>query len=42
MQNNHSRIPERELRILIQVIEARSAFIIKKWSDTFGEISYYC
>ena len=42
LQNNHSRIPERELRILIQVTEARSASIIEKWVETFGEISYYC
>ena len=42
VQNNYSRIPERELRILIQVIEARSASIVEQWKETFGQISYFC
>ncbi len=42
LQNNHSRIPERQLRILIQIIEARNADIIAKWIETFNGISYFC
>ncbi len=42
IQNNNSRIPDRQLRILMQIIEARSASIIGKWQETFNEISYFC
>lgn len=42
LQNNNSKIPERELRYLIKIIEVRSSFIIKIWLDTFHEIRYYC
>lgn len=42
LQNNNSRIPDRELRYMIQIIEVRSVSIIEKWIDTFHEISYYC
>ena len=41
-QNNNSRIPERDLRIMMKIIEARSSYIIEKWIETFGMISYYC
>ena len=42
LQNNKSNIPERQLHVIMQIIEARSFEIIKKWKDYFGEISYYC
>ena len=42
LQNNNSRIPERELRYLIKIIEVRSASIVDKWLETFHEISYFC
>lgn len=42
LQNNNSRIPDRELRYMIKIIEVRSASIIEKWIDTFHEITYYC
>ena len=42
LENNRSAIPERQLRVIMQVIEARSFEIIRKWKVTFGEISYYC
>ena len=42
IQNNNSRIPDRQLRILMQIIEARSESIIEKWQETFNEISYFC
>lgn len=40
--HNNSRIPERILRNIMRVIEARSAEVIAKWSGYFGEIKYYC
>lgn len=40
--NNNSRIPDRVLSVIVEVIEARSREIIDKWADTFGKISFYC
>lgn len=40
--NNNSRIPERILRNMMRIIEARSAEIIEKWQRYFNEIRYYC
>lgn len=40
--NNNSRIPERTLRNLTRIIEARSSEVIEKWVGLFGTISYYC
>lgn len=40
--HNNSRIPERTLRNIIKIIEARSEEVIQKWNDFFGEIRYYC
>lgn len=40
--NNNSRIPERTLRNIMLIIEARSSEIIEKWIGYFGEIRYYC
>lgn len=40
--NNNSRIPDRKLKYIQKIIEARSNEIIQKWCDIFGEISYYC
>lgn len=42
LQNNNSRIPERELRYLMKIIEVRSASIVEKWLDTFHAITYFC
>ncbi len=42
LQNNNSQIPERELRYLMKIIEVRSASIVEKWMETFGEIRYFC
>lgn len=38
--NNHSQIPERTLRNIMRIIEARSSEIIEKWSAYFGVIDY--
>lgn len=40
--NNNAKIPERTLRNIIRIIEARSDEIIKKWTSYFDDISYYC
>ena len=42
LQNNNSQIPERELRIMMKIIEARSSDIIGKWAETFGRTDFYC
>ena len=39
--NNNSHIPSITLRNIMRIIEARSAEIISKWKDYFGEISFY-
>lgn len=40
--NNNSRIPDRTLRNIMRIVEARSDEVIKKWIDYFGEIRYFC
>ena len=42
LDNNDSQIPEKVLRNIIRIIEARSGEIIEKWYGFFGEIRYYC
>ena len=40
--HNNSRIPERTLRNIMDIIAARSDEIIGKWTAFFGTIEYYC
>ena len=40
--NNASQIPERVLRNVMRIIEARSVEVVEKWVDFFGEVEYYC
>lgn len=40
--NNASQIPERVLRNIMRIIEARSAEVVEKWADFFGKVEYYC
>ena len=40
--NNNSRIPDRVLRNIMDVIEARSAEVIQKWTSFFGEARFFC
>lgn len=40
--NNNSKIPAKDLRKLLNIIEANSKEIIQKWHDYFGELTYYC
>lgn len=42
LANNASKIPDRVLRDLMAVIEARSGEVVKKWYKFHKEISYYC
>lgn len=42
LANNNSHIQERVLANIVRIIEARSGEIIAKWTDFFGEASYYC
>ncbi|MBE6091782.1 MAG: DUF4160 domain-containing protein [Selenomonas ruminantium] len=40
--HNKGRIPDKALRNIMRMIEARSGSIVQKWSAFFGEITYYC
>ena len=40
--NNNSQIPEKTLRNIMRIIEARSDDIVEKWYQHFGSIEYYC
>ena len=42
LAHNGSKIPDRQLRIMMDVIEARHLEIEQLWVKKFGEISYYC
>jgi len=42
LANNNSKIPLRQLRIMMQVIEARQKEVIDRWFSYFGKIYYYC
>ena len=41
LANNNSHIPERLLRNMMRIIEARSDEIVNKWTDYFGEPQYF-
>ena len=40
--NNNSNVPQKTLKNIMDIIEARNKHVIKKWLDFFGEIYYYC
>ena len=40
--NNNSRIPKHILRNIMRIIEATSEEVVSKWTEYFGDISYYC
>lgn len=40
--HNRSNIPNRKLKIIMSVLEARNQEIIEKWISYFGQIEYYC
>jgi len=40
--NNNSDIPEKILRNIMKIIEARSQEVMQKWQNFFGETTFYC
>lgn len=40
--HNNSEIPPNVLRNLLRIIEARSGDVIRKWSEFFGAVEYFC
>ena len=40
--NNNSRIPDRTLRNIMAILEARSGEIIRNWAAYFGQTRFYC
>ena len=40
--HNRSKIPERTLRNIMEIIEARSSEVIQKWIGFFGSADFYC
>ena len=42
LAGNTSKIPDRQLRIMMDVIEARHHEIEELWKKKFGVITYYC
>lgn len=42
LSSNSLDIEPRKLNNIMKIIEARSDEIIRKWSDFFGEIRFYC
>ena len=42
MCHNNSKIPEKTLKNMMRMIEARSSEVIEKWNEYFGELDYYC
>lgn len=40
--NNNSRLPERTLKNIMRIIEARSNEVVQKWFSFFEQIDYFC
>lgn len=40
--NNNSKIPDKILKNIMRIIEARSREVVQKWYSHFKEIRYYC
>ncbi len=40
--HNKSQIPENVLKNLLRMIELRADYIVQRWQERFGEVSYYC
>ncbi|NGM17892.1 DUF4160 domain-containing protein [Eggerthellaceae bacterium zg-893] len=40
--SNASRIPERDLNDMLEFIALNHAWICERWSETFGELRFYC
>ncbi|MCC8127944.1 MAG: DUF4160 domain-containing protein [Clostridiales bacterium] len=42
LSHNNSKIPNRKLRDIMDIIEARHTVIEQKWFSYFKNIQYYC
>ena len=42
LANNNSKIPTKNLRVVLSILEARSCEIIETWVDYFGQPKYFC
>lgn len=40
--HNQSQIPMPALRNMLEIIALRSDYIIERWTQKFGECSFYC
>ena len=40
--NNHSKIPQRTLVMLLRIREANSDYILQTWKKHFEELRFYC
>ncbi len=40
--NNNSDIPEKVLRNIVKIIEARSSEVLDKWYAFFGDATFFC
>src|SRR5699024_12564428 len=40
--NNNSQIPDRVLRNILRIIEARSSEVVEKWIAFFGDARFFC
>lgn len=42
LSNNNSNIPDRVLRNIMKIIEARSDEVLQKWQSFFDETTFFC
>lgn len=42
LAHNRSRIPERALNNILEIIETNAGKIISEWKKYFGEVRFYC
>lgn len=40
--NNISQVPDRTLKNIAAIVEARSEEVIRKWYNFFGELRFFC
>ncbi len=40
--NNNSQIPDRFLRNILRIIEARGSEVVEKWRAFLGEAKFFC
>ena len=42
LANNDSHIPRQTLRNIMRIVEARSAEVVERWTEYFGEARFFC